>query len=163
MEQYRVGFGYDSHRLAEGFPLVLGGVKIPSDRGCVAHSDGDAVIHALCDALLGAAALDDIGTHFPDTDPAYKGIDSTLLLQKTVELLRSEGWRVNNVDLTIILEKPKLADYKPLMRARLSELMGVSTDAVCVKAKTNEKMGFVGAGEGVAVTAAVTIYNCKGE
>ena len=163
MEQYRVGFGYDSHRLAEGLPLVLGGVKIPSDRGCVAHSDGDVVIHALCDALLGAAALDDIGTHFPDTDPAYKGIDSTLLLQKTVELLRSEGWLVNNVDLTIILEKPKLADYKPLMRARLSELMGVSTDAVCVKAKTNEKMGFVGAGEGVAVTAAVTIYNCKGE
>ena len=157
MEQFRVGFGYDSHRLAEGLPLVLGGVRIPSDRGCVAHSDGDAVIHALCDALLGAAALDDIGTHFPDTDPAYKGIDSTLLLQKTVELLRSEGWRVNNVDITIILEKPKLADYKPLMRARLSELMGVPTTAVCVKAKTNEKMGFVGAGEGVAVIAAVSL------
>ena len=160
---FRVGFGYDSHRLAEGLPLVLGGVRIPSDRGCMAHSDGDAVIHALCDALLGAAALDDIGTHFPDTDPAYKGIDSTLLLQKTVELLRSEGWQVNNADITIILEKPKLADYKPLMRARLSELMGVTTDAVCVKAKTNEKMGFVGVGEGVAVTAAATIYKCTGE
>ena len=157
LSSFRVGFGYDSHRLAEGLPLVLGGVRIPSDRGCVAHSDGDAVIHALCDALLGAAALDDIGTHFPDTDPAYKGIDSTRLLQETVALLRTKGWRVNNADITIILEKPKLADHKPLMRARLSELMDVPTSAVCVKAKTNEKMGFVGTGEGVAVTAAVTI------
>ena len=163
LSSFRVGFGYDSHRLAEGLPLVLGGVGIPSDRGCVAHSDGDAVIHALCDALLGAAALDDIGTHFPDTDPAYKGIDSTRLLQETVALLRTKGWRVNNADITIILEKPKLADHKPLMRTRLSQLMNVPEDAVCVKAKTNEKMGFVGAGEGVAVTAAVTIYNCKGE
>ena len=157
LSSFRVGFGYDSHRLAEGLPLVLGGVRIPSDRGCVAHSDGDAVIHALCDALLGAAALDDIGTHFPDTDPAYKGIDSTRLLQETVALLRTKGWRVNNADITIILEKPKLADHKPLMRTRLSQLMEVSEDAVCVKAKTNEKMGFVGAGEGVAVTAAVSI------
>ena len=162
-DNFRVGFGYDSHRLAEGLPLVLGGVKIPSDRGCVAHSDGDAVIHALCDALLGAAALGDIGTHFPDTDPAYKGIDSTLLLKKTVELLRAKGWRVNNADITIILEKPKLADHKTRMRTRLSQLMEVAEDVVCVKAKTNEKMGFVGAGEGVAVTAAVTIYNCTGE
>ena len=159
LSSFRVGFGYDSHRLAEGLPLVLGGVRIPSDRGCVAHSDGDAVIHALCDALLGAAALDDIGTHFPDPDPAYNGIDSTLLLQKTVELLRTKGWRVNNADITIILEKPKLAGHKPLMRTRLSQLMEVAEDAVCVKAKTNEKMGFVGAGEGVAVTAAVTIVS----
>ena len=159
LSSFRVGFGYDSHRLAEGLPLVLGGVRIPSDRGCVAHSDGDAVIHALCDALLGAAALDDIGTHFPDTDPAYKGIDSTRLLQETVALLRTKGWRVNNTDITIILEKPKLADHKPLMRTRLSQLMEVAEDAVCVKAKTNEKMGFVGAGEGVAVTAAVSIIS----
>ena len=159
LSSFRVGFGYDSHRLAEGLPLVLGGVRIPSDRGCVAHSDGDAVIHALCDALLGAAALDDIGTHFPDTDPAYKGIDSTRLLQETVALLRTKGWRVNNADITIILEKPKLAGHKPLMRTRLSQLMEVAEDAVCVKAKTNEKMGFVGAGEGVAVTAAVTIVS----
>ena len=157
LSSFKVGFGYDSHRLAEGLPLVLGGVRIPSDRGCVAHSDGDAVIHALCDALLGAAALDDIGTHFPDTDPAYKGIDSTRLLQETVALLRTKGWRVNNADITIILEKPKLADHKPLMRTRLSQMMEVAEDAVCVKAKTNEKMGFVGAGEGVAVTAAVSI------
>ena len=159
LSSFRVGFGYDSHRLAEGLPLVLGGVRIPSDRGCVAHSDGDAVIHALCDALLGAAALDDIGTHFPDTDPAYKGIDSTRLLQETVALLRTKGWRVNNTDITIILEKPKLADHKPLMRTRLSQLMEVAEDAVCVKAKTNEKMGFVGAGEGVTVTAAVSIIS----
>lgn len=162
LNSFRVGFGYDSHRLADGLPLVLGGVRIPSDRGCVAHSDGDAVIHALCDALLGAAALDDIGTHFPDNDPAYKGIDSTLLLQKTMELLRSEGWQVNNADITIILEKPKLADHKPLMRGRLSELMGVPTSAVCVKAKTNEKMGFVGAGEGVAVTVAASLIRVQG-
>ena len=159
LSSFKVGFGYDSHRLAEGLPLVLGGVRIPSDRGCVAHSDGDAVIHALCDALLGAAALDDIGTHFPDTDPAYKGIDSTRLLQETVALLRTKGWRVNNADITIILEKPKLADHKPLMRTRLSQMMEVAEDAVCVKAKTNEKMGFVGAGEGVAVTAAVSIIS----
>ena len=158
-DSFRVGFGYDSHRLTEGIPLVLGGVRIPSDRGCAAHSDGDTVIHALCDALLGAAALDDIGTHFPDTNPAYKGIDSTHLLQETVALLRTQGWRVNNADITIILEKPKLADYKPLMRTRLSQLMEVSETAVCVKAKTNEKMGFVGAGEGVAVTAAVSIIS----
>lgn len=164
MERFSVGFGYDSHRLAEGFPLILGGIRIPSDRGCVAHSDGDAVIHALCDALLGAAALDDIGSHFPDTDPTYKGIDSTLLLQKTVELLHYKGWRVNNADITIILEKPKLAEYKPLIRIRLAELLELSSDRICVKAKTNEKMGFVGAGEGVAVTAAITIFSeQKGE
>ena len=116
MEDFRVGFGYDTHRLEAGLKLRLGGVDIASDRGCVAHSDGDAVIHALCDALLGAAALGDIGTHFPDNDMAFKGIDSTVLLRRTVELLHQKGWQVHNADVTIVLERPKLVDYKPLMQ-----------------------------------------------
>lgn len=157
MEDFRVGFGYDSHRLEAGLKLRLGGVDIASDRGCVAHSDGDAVIHALCDALLGAAALGDIGTHFPDNDMAFKGIDSTVLLQRTVELLHQKGWQVHNADVTIVLERPKLVDYKPLMQKCLAELLQISIDAMSVKAKSNEGMGFTGHGEGVAVMAAVTL------
>lgn len=137
--------------------LRLGGVDIASDRGCVAHSDGDAVIHALCDALLGAAALGDIGTHFPDNDMAFKGIDSTVLLRRTVELLHQKGWQVHNADVTIVLERPKLVDYKPLMQKRLAELLQIPVDAMSVKAKSNEGMGFTGHGEGVAVMAAVTV------
>ena len=137
--------------------LRLGGVDIASDRGCVAHSDGDAVIHALCDALLGAAALGDIGTHFPDNDLAFKGIDSTVLLQRTVELLHQKGWQVHNADVTIVLERPKLVDYKPLMQKCLAELLQIPVDAMSVKAKSNEGMGFTGHGEGVAVMAAVTV------
>lgn len=157
MEDFRVGFGYDSHRLEAGLRLRLGGVDIASDRGCVAHSDGDAVIHALCDALLGAAALGDIGTHFPDNDMAFKGIDSTVLLRCTVELLHQKGWQVHNADVTIVLERPKLVDYKPLMQKRLAELLQIPVDAMSVKAKSNEGMGFTGHGEGVAVMAAVTL------
>ena len=137
--------------------LRLGGVDIASDRGCVAHSDGDALIHALCDALLGAAALGDIGTHFPDNDMAFKGIDSTVLLRRTVELLHQKGWQVHNADVTIVLERPKLVDYKPLMQKCLSELLQIPVDAMSVKAKSNEGMGFTGHGEGVAVMAAVTV------
>ena len=154
---YRVGFGYDSHRLSEGLPLVLGGVPVESSMGCIAHSDGDAVIHALCDALLGAAALPDIGTHFPDNDPAYKGVDSKILLQKTVGLLQQQGWNVNNVDITIVLENPKLMDYKMKMQQCLSAILNLTVEQIAIKAKTNEKMGFVGKGEGVAVVVAVTI------
>ncbi|MBR3577284.1 MAG: 2-C-methyl-D-erythritol 2,4-cyclodiphosphate synthase [Bacteroidales bacterium] len=157
MGDFRVGFGYDSHRLEAGLKLRLGGVDIASDRGCVAHSDGDAVIHALCDALLGAAALGDIGTHFPDNDMAFKGIDSTVLLQRTVELLHQKGWQVHNADVTIVLERPKLVDYKPLMQKCLAELLQIPVDAMSVKAKSNEGMGFTGHGEGVAVMAAVTL------
>lgn len=157
MEDSRVGFGYDSHRLEAGLKLRLGGVDIASDRGCVAHSDGDAVIHALCDALLGAAALGDIGTHFPDNDMAFKDIDSTVLLRRTVELLHQKGWQVHNADVTIVLERPKLVDYKPLMQKRLAELLQIPVDAMSVKAKSNEGMGFTGHGEGVAVMAAVTV------
>lgn len=157
MEDFRVGFGYDSHRLEAGLRLRLGGVDIASDRGCVAHSDGDAVIHAICDALLGAAALGDIGTHFPDNDLAFKGIDSTVLLRRTVELLHQKGWQVHNADVTIVLERPKLVDYKPLMQKCLAELLQIPVDAMSVKAKSNEGMGFTGHGEGVAVMAAVTL------
>ena len=157
MEDFRVGFGYDSHRLEAGLRLRLGGVDIASDRGCVAHSDGDAVIHALCDALLGAAALGDIGTHFPDNDMAFKGIDSTVLLQRTVELLHQKGWQVHNADVTIVLERPKLVDYKPMMQKCLAELLQIPVDAMSVKAKSNEGMGFTGHGEGVAVMAAATL------
>ena len=157
MEDFRVGFGYDSHRLEAGLRLRLGGVDIASDRGCVAHSDGDAVIHALCDALLGAAALGDIGTHFPDNDMAFKGIDSTVLLRRTVELLHQKGWQVHNADVTIVLERPKLVDYKPLMQKCLAELLQIPVNAMSVKAKSNEGMGFTGHGEGVAVMAAVTV------
>lgn len=157
MGDFRVGFGYDSHRLEAGLKLRLGGVDIASDRGCVAHSDGDAVIHALCDALLGAAALGDIGTHFPDNDMAFKGIDSTVLLRRTVELLHQKGWQVHNADVTIVLERPKLVDYKPLMQKCLAELLQIPVDAMSVKAKSNEGMGFTGHGEGVAVMAAVTL------
>ncbi len=152
-----VGFGYDSHRLADHLPFRLAGVDIPFSKGCVAHSDGDVVIHALCDALLGAAALQDIGTHFPDNNPEFKNIDSTILLEKTVLLIQQNGWFVNNVDITIILEQPKLASYKLKMQSVLAHLLQVSENVVSIKAKTNEKMGFIGAGEGVAVTAVVTI------
>jgi len=154
---FRVGLGYDSHRLADNLPLRLAGVPIPFDKGCVAHSDGDVVIHALCDALLGAAALQDIGTHFPDNDPAFKNIDSTILLEKTVMLIHQHRWVVNNVDITIILEKPKLSPYKVAMQNLLATILQITPDVVSIKAKTNEQMGFVGSGEGVAVIASVTI------
>ena len=157
MQDFRVGFGYDSHRLEVGLKLRLGGVDIASDCGCVAHSDGDALIHALCDALFGAAGLEDIGTHFPDSNPAYKNADSTVLLQKTVALLHQSGWKINNADLTIVLEKPKLSSYKSLIKRKLASILQFSEDAVSVKAKTNEKMDSVGQGDGVAAMAVVSI------
>ena len=158
MNDFRVGFGYDSHRLEQGLPLRLGGVNIASDRGCVAHSDGDALIHALCDALLGAAGMEDIGTFFPDTDDSLKGIDSTILLKKIVSMLHAAGWKIGNADMTIVLESPKLKENKPLMKTTIAELLQVTSDRVSMKAKTNEKMDAVGRGEGVAVMAAVTIF-----
>ena len=150
---YRVGNGYDVHQLAEGLPLVLGGVKIPHTKGCVAHSDGDVLIHALCDALLGALALGDIGQHFPDTSDAYKGIDSTLLLARVAAMVRDRGWDVVNVDVTLLAQKPKIAPYVPQMRARLAEVLGLDAGAVSVKATTTERLGFVGREEGVAAQA----------
>ena len=157
MTDFRVGFGYDSHRFAPDRPLVIGGVVIPYEVGLAAHSDGDVLIHAVCDALLGAAGLKDIGTYFPDTDNTWKNVDSTMLLSKVVELVAERGWRVNNLDCTLILEKPKMKPYIDPIVNRLSELLKIESERVAVKAKTNEKMGFTGAGEGIAAVAAVSL------
>lgn len=154
---FRIGIGYDSHRLAAGLSLRIAGVTIPFSKGCVAHSDGDVVIHALCDALFGAANLGDIGTHFPDNDPAFKNIDSTDLLRQTVALLQESHWQVNNVDITIVLEQPKLSPYKLEMQRILSNILSVSPEVVSIKAKTNERMGFVGSGEGIVAMATVSL------
>ena len=153
----RIGNGYDVHALAEGLPLWLGGVKIESETGCVAHSDGDVAIHALCDAILGALALGDIGKHFPDTSSEFKGIDSKILLARVMELIRAEGWEVGNADITIAMQKPKLAPYIIPMRECLSEIMGVSVGQVSVKATTTEKLGFVGRCEGCEVYVVVLL------
>ena len=153
----RIGNGYDVHALAEGLPMWLGGVRIPSEYGFVAHSDGDVAIHALCDALLGALTLGDIGHLFPDTSPEWKGIDSKILLEKVVALIASQGWRVGNADITIALQRPKLAPHILTMRSVLAEVMGIPVDAVSVKATTTEHLGFVGRGEGCEVWASALL------
>lgn len=155
----RVGFGYDVHALAEDLRLVICGVEVPSQRGCVAHSDGDVAIHALCDALLGAAALGDIGKLFPDTDAAYKGIDSTILLDRVCKRLGEEEYRIENVDITIALQRPKLRPHIDLMRARLAEVMGIEVGRISVKATTTERLGFEGREEGVSAYAVALVEN----
>ena len=157
MMDIRIGNGYDVHALADRLPMFLGGVAIPSGRGFVAHSDGDVAIHALCDGLLGALALGDIGKHFPDSDPRYKGIDSKRLLEQVTALVREQGWTVGNVDLTIALQAPKLAPHIPAMRQTLASILGVGVEQVSVKATTTERLGFVGRGEGCEVWATVLI------
>lgn len=157
MIDFRVGFGYDSHRLASATPLVIGGVVIPYDKGCVAHSDGDVLIHALCDALLGAAGLADIGIHFPDNDPAYHQIDSRKLLTTVVTLLEQKKYAIHHVDATILMERPKLATFTQEIRHSLSTILQIAIDSISIKAKTNEKMGFVGREEGVAAYVVATI------
>ena len=154
----RIGNGYDVHALAEGLPLWLGGVQVESPIGCIAHSDGDVAIHALCDALLGALALGDIGKHFPDTSDEFAGIDSKILLARVMDLVRSMGWAVGNVDITIAMQKPKLAPYILPMRECLAEVMNVPVDAVSVKATTTEKLGFVGRSEGCEVYAVALLH-----
>ena len=149
----RIGNGYDVHALAEGLPLWLGGVQIESPIGCIAHSDGDVAIHALCDAILGALALGDIGKHFPDTSSEFKGIDSKILLRRVMDLIEAEGWGIINVDITIAMQKPKLAPYIIPMRECLAEVMGIDAARVSVKATTTEKLGFVGRSEGCEVYA----------
>lgn len=149
----RVGFGYDVHRLVEGRPLVLGGVTIPHTLGLDGHSDADVLVHALMDALLGAAGLRDIGYYFPPSDPAFKGADSVQLLTKVVELLREEGWRPVNVDMTLLAERPKINPHVEAMRAKLSEALGIEPRRVGIKATTNESLGFVGREEGMAAHA----------
>lgn len=149
----RIGHGYDVHRLVEGRKLILGGVDIPWDKGLLGHSDADVLTHALMDALLGAAALGDIGQHFPDKDPAFSGVSSLFLLQKVMELLKTAGWRVGNVDVTVLAQAPKLAPYIPQMRQALAEGMDVDISQVSVKATTEEGLGFTGQGQGIAAHA----------
>lgn len=151
--EYRIGQGYDVHALAEGLPMFLGGVEIESPVGFVAHSDGDVAIHALCDAILGALALGDIGHHFPDTSDEFEGIDSKILLEKVMGMIEKNHWHINNVDITIALQAPKIGKYVPQMREVLADIMGVSPDRVSVKATTTERLGFVGRCEGCEVWA----------
>jgi 2-C-methyl-D-erythritol 2,4-cyclodiphosphate synthase len=153
----RIGIGYDIHRLVEGRPLILGGIKIPADRGLLGHSDGDALLHAIADALLGACALGDIGKHFPDTCPTYKDAESAQLLAKVAELVQSKGYRTHNVDANIVAQAPKLAPHIDAMRDRIAEILGLPLDAVSVKARTNEGLDAVGEGQAIAVQAVVTV------
>ena len=153
----RIGHGYDAHRFGPGRPLIIGGVGIPHDQGLLAHSDGDVLIHALCDALLGAAALGDIGRHFPDSSKDYENIDSRVLLRKVIALLTGQGYKVGNADITVIAQRPKLAPHIPAMRALLAADLLVSEGQVNIKATTTEGMGFTGRGEGVAAHAVVLL------
>lgn len=154
---YRIGFGTDFHQLVEGRELWLGGVNIPHYKGSLGHSDADVLLHAICDALLGALNLGDIGVHFPDTDMRYKNIDSKILLEHTMTLIRQKGYSVVNVDSTICLEKPKIMSFAPQMRAGIANRIGVGIDDISIKATTTEKMGFVGREEGVMASAVVLL------
>ncbi len=156
----RIGQGYDAHKFKEGNHIVIGGVSIPYEKGMAAHSDGDVALHALCDALFGAAALGDIGKHFPDTDNAFKGIDSRILLRDVVAKLKSLSFSVINVDVTIIAQAPKMAPHIPLMREAIASDLGIELDCVNVKATTTEKMGFEGRGEGISSMAVALVEKC---
>ncbi|HSA32784.1 MAG TPA: 2-C-methyl-D-erythritol 2,4-cyclodiphosphate synthase [bacterium] len=154
---FRIGIGFDVHRFVEGRPLYLGGVEIPHERGLLGHSDADVLLHAVIDAALGAAGVGDIGELFPDSDPRYKGVRSTLLFDEAMRRLRDAGWRVVNCDAVIVCEEPKILPHRAAIRASLAGLLGVPEDAVMVKGKTSEKLGFTGRGEGVAAQAAVLL------
>jgi len=154
---YRIGSGIDFHQLAEGRDLWIGGVKIPHNKGSVGHSDADVLLHAICDALLGAACLGDIGTHFPDTDPAYKNIDSKILLKKTVDLINAEGYSIVNIDSTLCLQSPKIKPYINDMQAAIATVTNINEKDISIKATTTEKMGFVGREEGLMAYATVLI------
>lgn len=158
MNDIRVGHGYDVHALAEGLRLVLGGVEIEHTKGCVAHSDGDVAIHAICDALLGALAAGDIGKLFPDTSEEFRGIDSKILLRRVTDLVEERGYKISNVDCTIAMQRPKLRPYIDAMREALASTMGLECDRVSVKATTTEHLGFEGREEGVSAHAVVLIY-----
>lgn len=153
----RTGLGYDVHRLEVGRDFWLGGIKIESEKGATGHSDADVLIHAICDALLGAANMRDIGFHFSDKDPLYKDIDSKILLKKVVELIRGAGWEIENIDSTICLQVPKINPYIPTMKTRLAGVMEIQEDDISIKATTSEEMGFVGRGEGISAFATVLI------
>lgn len=156
---FRTGIGYDVHQLKEGLPLWLGGIQVPHSKGLVGHSDADVLIHAICDALLGAAALGDIGQHFPDTDPAYKGIDSKLLLDKVCTLLHEKRYTIGNVDAILIMQKPKVAAFIPQMRQTLANVMHLPLDNISIKATTTEHLGFEGREEGISALANVLILS----
>lgn len=153
----RTGQGIDFHRFEKGLKLWLGGIQIPSEKGCISHSDGDVLLHAICDAMLGAAALDDIGHHFPDTSLEFKNIDSKILLGRTNEIIREKGFSVINIDSTICVEKPKIAPYIPEMRSVISSILKLNPECISVKATTMEKMGFIGKEEGIAALAVVLL------
>lgn len=153
----RIGFGYDVHQLVPNRKLVLGGIEIEHTKGTLGHSDGDAFIHSICDALLGALALGDIGKHFPDTSSEFKDIDSKILLKRTIDLIHDKGWRIGNIDSTICLEKPKINPHIPKMLEVLSPILKIEKDQLSIKATTNEKMGFVGKEQGVAVYVVCTV------
>ena len=157
----RIGTGYDVHALGEGLPLWIGGEQIPHTHGLIGHSDADVLLHAICDALLGAAALGDIGKHFPDTDPQYKGISSLKLLAHVGQLLREHGYRVGNIDSTIVAQRPKLAPYIPLMRQHIADTLGIAVDQVSVKATTTEHLGFEGREEGISAQAVALLENLE--
>jgi len=159
----RVGHGFDVHALAENRKLVIGGVEIPYKKGLSGHSDADVLLHAVCDALIGAAALGDIGSHFPDTDPRYKGIDSRKLLREVGKLLTDNGWRIINIDATIIAEAPKMAPHIPAMVKNISQDLAIDINDVNVKAKTNEKLGYIGRGDGIMAEAVACIKCLKSE
>ena len=161
MDSMRIGFGYDSHRFDEARPLVLGGVRIPDHPGLLGHSDGDAIAHAVTDALLGAAALGDIGRHFPPSESQWKDADSMHLLARAVELIGESDLRVCNIDVTVITERPEIAPNAEKMVARLSEVLGTAPDAISVKGKTNEGMGWIGSGEGLAVHAVALLEQSR--
>jgi 2-C-methyl-D-erythritol 2,4-cyclodiphosphate synthase len=154
---FRVGIGYDVHRLAEGYDLWIGGIKVEHTKGSVGHSDGDVLIHAICDALLGAAALRDIGYHFPDNDPNLKGIDSKILLAKTNVIIKNAGYSIANIDSTVCLQQPKLKELIPEMQQTLEQILKLETGTVSVKATTTEKLGFVGTEEGISAYATVLL------
>ncbi len=154
----KVGFGYDVHQLVEGRDLWLGGILIPHSKGSLGHSDADVLIHVICDALLGAANMRDIGYHFPDTDPQYKGADSKILLREVIKLLRENKYEIGNIDTTLVLQQPKINPHVDKMRDTLAQVMEISTDEISIKATTNEKMGFLGREEGVAAYAVALIY-----
>lgn len=161
MTPFRIGHGYDVHALGPDLPLWLGGVRVAHTHGCIALSDGDVLIHALCDALLGAAALGDIGTHFPDTSSEFRNIDSKILLKRTVALLSAQGYAVGNVDCTLCMQRPKIKPYIPAMRKALSEAMDISEEAISIKATTTEHLGFTGREEGVEAHAVALIYRLE--
>jgi 2-C-methyl-D-erythritol 2,4-cyclodiphosphate synthase len=154
----RIGFGFDVHQLVPNRPLVLGGITIPSPVGCLGHSDADVLLHAVCDALLGALALGDIGQHFPDTDPSFKNADSSILLERCVALIHNQGYEVGNIDVTLVLESPKIMRYAPEMREKMASILQVSPSEVSIKATTNEKMGYIGRGEGCVAHAVAMLY-----